>query len=90
MGVYDRLLSPSPLLANDILRRRPQPSNSSSNRWRFKDEIDIDIKVSEALGKHVAFTINKMNNMGMMTPFCGSKENLDLMPNIMVSCIPYI
>ena len=64
--------------------------SQGEDRWRFNNENDINIKVSKVLGKYVTFTINKISNMGMMTPFCGSKEVLDLIPDIVVSLVPCI
>jgi len=35
-------------------------------------------------------TLTYTSSSCMMTPFCGSKENLDLIPNIVVSLVPCI
>ena len=69
---YARLLSNKPLLVNDTMRR--PFSSTSSGSHRLSNEINIDIKLYEALGKNIVSTISKTNTLGMMNPFYESQD----------------
>jgi len=69
---YGRLLSNKPLLVNDTMRR--PFSSTSSGSHRLSNEINIDIKLHEALGKNIVSTISKTNTLGMMNPFYESQD----------------
>ena len=57
---YARLLSNKPLLVNDTMRR-PFSSTSSGNHL-LSIENDIDIKLYEALGKNIVFTLGMIGD----------------------------
>jgi len=58
---YGRLLSNKPLLVNDIMRR--PFSSTSSGSHRLSNEINIDIKLYEALGKNIVFALDKIGDV---------------------------
>ena len=57
---YARLFKKT-LLVNDTMRR--PFSSTSSGSHRLSNEIDIDIKLYEALGKNIVFALGKIGDL---------------------------